>query len=284
MGICGVHFMAILLLINFSVFALCSRCCCCCSCCCSRCCCRCRLLHAVNDSACCPVDMIITFMYFNNCAWFERFSVLSISRAAFSASPSSLPHGPLFRLPPSPFLCLSLSLFHLFRGRVPPLSDHNFCGSITFRCKSNWSLLTILHTFFIKYFSFQLPPETALSLSQPQSPPSPSLCLLSLALPLNSLLWLVILRIHLFRPSLSVCLAISISNVLRPQPFPLPSSLLIFSFHSLGPCTTLSASVVCKWVFIELKRYFCLPYCSWIIVYWLRSALGLADYRMRYAA
>lgn len=28
----------------------------------------CRLLHAVNDSACCPVDMIITFMYFNNCA------------------------------------------------------------------------------------------------------------------------------------------------------------------------------------------------------------------------
>lgn len=27
----------------------------------------CRLLHAVNDSACCPVDMIITFMYFNNC-------------------------------------------------------------------------------------------------------------------------------------------------------------------------------------------------------------------------
>jgi len=61
----------------------------------------------------------------------------------------------------------------------------------------------------------------------------------------GSLLWLIILRIHIF--SLSVSVSVSVS---------------------LAPSLSVSQFGYCKWVFIELKRYFYLPYCSWIIVYW----------------
>lgn len=116
MGICGgvVHFMAILLLINFSVFALSSP----------------PLLipffyppfepqpidaafswHAVNGFTwllLLPVDMIITFMDFNNCAWFGRFSTSS-SRCFETQSADSCPRGAFI----TSLAFLSFSLYFL---------------------------------------------------------------------------------------------------------------------------------------------------------------------------
>lgn len=82
-------------------------------------------------------------------------------------------------------------IFHIFismlrdavGGLVPPWRVHNFfgisffftlfsCGSITFRCKSNWPLLTILHTFFIRFIcAYELvrPHTNSLSISIPSS-------------------------------------------------------------------------------------------------------------------